>query len=64
LCAVGLRRKEENVEFFERIFHVAPDGDTGSLELAILLVLVIFSLSVLMFRQKRARRTDSGPSQI
>jgi hypothetical protein len=60
LCAVALRYKEENVDFIERIFHFAPDGGTGSLELAILLVLVIFPLAVLMFRKNRARR----PSQI
>jgi hypothetical protein len=60
LCAVALRYKEENVDFIERIFHVAPDGGTGSLELAILLVLVIFPLVVLMFRKNRARR----PSQF
>jgi hypothetical protein len=48
------------VDFIERIFHVAPDGGTGSLELAILLVLVIFPLVVLMFRKNRARR----PSQF
>jgi hypothetical protein len=48
------------MDFIEGIFHVAPDGGTGSLELAILLVLVIFPLAVLMFRKNRARK----PSQI
>lgn len=60
LCSVALRYKEENVDFIERIFHVAPDGGTGGLEFAILLVMVILPLAVLMFRKIRAR----GPSEI
>lgn len=55
-CAVALRNKEENVDFIERIFHIVPDGGTGSLELAVLLVLVIVPLAVLMFRKNRARQ--------
>jgi hypothetical protein len=48
------------VDFIERIFHIVPDGGTGSLELAILLVLVIVPLAVLVLRKNRARR----PSQF
>jgi hypothetical protein len=43
------------VDFIERIFHVAPDGGTGSLELAVLLVLVMFPLAVLALRKRRVR---------
>jgi hypothetical protein len=50
-----LRCKEETVDFIERIFHVAPDGGTGSLELAVLLVLVMFPLAVLALRKRRVR---------
>lgn len=44
------------MDFIERIFHIVPDGGTGSLELAVLLVLVIVPLAVLMFRKNRARQ--------
>lgn len=51
--------KEETVDFIERIFHVAPDGGTGSLELTIFLVFVIFPLILLALRKKRKRSSQS-----
>jgi hypothetical protein len=43
------------MDFLERIFHVAPDGGTGSLELAILFVLLAFPIAVALLRRKRTR---------
>lgn len=42
------------MNFIERIFHVAPDGGTGSLEMAIILVLLAFTIAVALLRKKRA----------
>ncbi len=43
------------MDFVERIFHVAPDGGTGSLELAIIFVLLAFPIAVALLRKRRAR---------
>jgi hypothetical protein len=43
------------MDFIERIFHVSPDGGTGSLELAIMLVLLVIPLAVALHRKKRSR---------
>jgi hypothetical protein len=42
------------MDFVERIFHVAPDGGTGSLELAIIFVLLAFPIAVALLRGARA----------
>lgn len=47
------------MDFIESIFHVAPDGGTGSLELAILIVVVVFPLVVLALR--RRVRSERNP---
>jgi hypothetical protein len=47
------------VVLFAHIFHVAPDGGTGVLELAIMLVVVIVPLAVDVFRRRRAQGTSS-----
>ncbi len=45
------------MDFIERIFHVAPDGGTGLLELAFLLItLVIPSVVLVILRNACARR--------
>ena len=43
------------MDFIERIFHVAPDGGTGLLELAMMLVFLIVPLAVAMLRKQRSR---------
>jgi len=43
------------VDFIERIFHVAPDGGTGILELAIALLFFIVPLAAAALRRKRTR---------
>jgi len=43
------------MHFIEQIFHIAPDGGTGILELVIALVFVMFPLGVLALRTKRRR---------
>lgn len=39
------------MDFIERIFHIAPDGGTGYLELAIALVCVLLPGAVLLLRK-------------
>jgi hypothetical protein len=39
------------MDFIEQIFHVAPDGGSGHLEIAIVLLLVVAPLAVLAFRK-------------
>jgi hypothetical protein len=43
------------MDFVERILHIAPDGGTGSLELAIMFVLLAFPIAVTLLRKRRAR---------
>lgn len=42
------------MDFIERIFHVAPDGGSGVLELAIVLVVLVVLLAVATLRRQRA----------
>ena len=42
------------MDFIERIFHVAPDGGTGFLELASGLVILIAPLVAAVRRKKRS----------
>jgi hypothetical protein len=46
------------MDFIERIFHVAPDGGTGLLELAIVLALIVL-LAVVTVRRQSARSSPS-----
>jgi hypothetical protein len=53
------------MDFIERIFHVAPDGGTGTLELAIALIvlivpLVLGGLRLLALRKKTYCGRTSG----
>jgi hypothetical protein len=41
------------MDFIERIFHIAPDGGTGAMELAIVLLPVIITLAAAMLRKRR-----------
>ncbi len=41
------------MHFIEQMFHIAPDGGTGILELAIAVVFVMFPLGVWALRTKR-----------
>ncbi|HTV56365.1 MAG TPA: hypothetical protein VMI06_15790 [Terriglobia bacterium] len=43
------------MDFIERIFHVAPDGSSGLLEMAILLVVLMAPFGVVVFRKNGAR---------
>jgi len=42
------------MDFIERIFHFAPDGGSGVLESAIVLVVLVVLLAVAMLRRQRA----------
>lgn len=42
------------MDFIEQIFHVAPDGGTGVLELAIALVFLAIPAAVVVLRKKRS----------
>jgi len=44
------------MDFIERVFHIAPDGGTGTLEFAFLLVLIVVPLATLAWFQKRRIR--------
>ncbi|MGH9604880.1 MAG: hypothetical protein ACRD3N_04185 [Terracidiphilus sp.] len=41
------------MDFIERLFHVAPDGGSGLLELAIMLVFLIVPVTVVVLRKRR-----------
>ncbi len=43
------------MDFIERLFHIAPDGGTGLLELAITLALLLIPITVLAVRRKAKR---------
>jgi hypothetical protein len=43
------------MHFIEEVFHVAPDGGTGVLELTLALVFLMLPLAVMALRRKRAR---------
>jgi hypothetical protein len=47
------------MDFIERIFHVSPDGGSGLLEIAILLVLVAVPAAAVLFRAIRKSRTET-----
>jgi hypothetical protein len=40
------------MDFIERVFHIAPDGGSGSLELAIVLGLMILPIAFALFRKR------------
>jgi hypothetical protein len=44
------------MDFIERLFHIAPDGGTGLLELAITLALLLIPVTVVMVRRKARRQ--------
>lgn len=47
------------MDFIERIFHIAPDGGTGTLELSFLIVFLVAPIAVRMFvRRRRARSSQ------
>jgi hypothetical protein len=48
------------MDFIERIFHVAPDGGSGLLEMAILLVVLVAPFAVVVFRKHGARLLSFG----
>ena len=41
------------MDFIERIFHIAPDGGSGTLELAIVLGLIVFPLALALWVRRR-----------
>jgi hypothetical protein len=48
------------MDFIERIFHIAPDGGTGTLELSLLIVFLIAPFAAMMVvRRRRARSLQS-----
>jgi hypothetical protein len=44
------------MEFIERVFHISPDGGSGALELALLLVPVICVVIFLLARHSKRIR--------
>ena len=50
------------MDFFERLFHVSPDGGDGSLETAFLLILLAGAASLLVLPRwlRRSARRRSG----
>ncbi len=51
------------MHFIETIFHVAPDNGTGTLELAIVLVVLFLAATLLALRihQRRRRVSREAP---
>lgn len=47
------------MDFIERLFHIAPDGGTGMLEVTIVLILIFIPAAILSVKRNRARRTRS-----
>ncbi len=48
------------MDFIERIFHIAPDGGTGTLELSFLIVLLLAPIAArIALRRRRARTLHS-----
>lgn len=54
---------EKTVDFLERIFHIAPDGDSGFLECAILLSLLLTAVGFLRFGGMREVSAGRGGIQ-
>lgn len=50
------------MDFIERIFHIAPDGGSGLLELIIMLTVVAVPLVVAALRNQRAWRLSLSRS--
>jgi hypothetical protein len=50
MTEIAEEHREGNMDFIERIFGVAPDGGTGSLEWAFLLVPLIGAWLLLKYR--------------
>lgn len=51
------------MHFIERIFHVAPDGGSGVLELELLLALLLLALTFASIRKIRMRRGPRQPTR-
>ena len=43
------------MDYIERLFHIAPDGGTGFLELGILIALLLIPLAVFGLRRRTTR---------
>jgi hypothetical protein len=52
------------MHFIEEIFHVAPDGGSGRLELAIVLMFLALTLTFFVVMRRRARRRRNSPEDI
>ena len=48
------------MNFIERIFHIAPDGGTGTLELSFLMVVLIVPIAALMVARRRRARSSQA----
>jgi hypothetical protein len=46
------------MDFIERLFHISPDGDSGALELALLLVPVVVVALLLLARHSKRTRLE------
>lgn len=44
------------MHLIERIFHVAPDGGSGALELELLLAFLLLMLTLAVIRKTRTKR--------
>jgi hypothetical protein len=47
------------MDFIERIFHIAPDGGTGTLELSFLMVVLIVPIAGMIVVRRRARSSQA-----
>jgi hypothetical protein len=46
------------MDFIERIFHIAPDGGTGTLELSFLMVVLIVPITAMIVARRRRARSS------
>ena len=52
------------MDFIERIFHLAPDGGNGLLELSLVLAVLGAPILFVVLRSFRRRRPDSLGSRV
>jgi hypothetical protein len=48
------------MDFIERIFHIAPDGGTGALELSFLIMFLIAPIAAVMVVRRRRAQNLQG----
>jgi hypothetical protein len=53
MSIASIMRTTMTIDFIERLFHIAPDGGTGFLELSILVALLLVPVTVRAVRRHR-----------